>query len=71
VSKGRLLDGSVNKCTGLAYEVARNWLKNGKPILSLTVDKMGRALDARSINGFKRFDCTLAEDWSWYYDTRR
>lgn len=59
-----------NRCERLAYDVARDWIKNGQPILNLTVDKMGRALDHRSIHGgIKRFDCTLEEDLSWSYET--
>lgn len=59
-----------NYCTHLAYDVARQWLKNGQPILNLTIDKMGRALDGRMRNnkGMKDHDCTFAEDWSIYYD---
>lgn len=61
---GKRLQGT---CSRLAYDVARDWMKQGQPILNLTVDKMGRALDGRMRNnkGMKAHDCTLNGDWIW------
>ena len=61
---------TTNTCTVLAYAIARDWIRHGQPILNLTIDKVGRALDTRSIDkhGYKRYDCTASEDLSWYFD---